>query len=185
MSDLSELPQLRQIFDALRLGRHICAEDGMSFYSLRERFEEYARLFNALGFELCSHERGFYYFRARGDLGKGATQMAVFFFVLVDALGNEGQNVRDAIFEGDHRVDDLPHFKLETHRQCLAEVDIHKPEDLERIIDQLKRYGFVETSRRGTFRFRAPAWRFVDLCYEAAQADEPVDDQSGDDEGTP
>lgn len=183
MKDLSELPELEQIFGDLRLGKHICAEDGMTYYLLRDHFEDYARLFSALGFDLRSHERGFFYFHAGGDLGKEATQMAVFFFVLVDTLGNEGANVRDAIFEQDHRVDELPHFKLESHRQCLAEVDVNDHEGLAKVIGRLERYGFVETSNRGTFRFRSPAWRFVDLCYEAAEPDEVNDDES--DEVTP
>lgn len=182
MKDLSQLPELEQLFSDLRLGKHICAEDGSTYYLLRDHFEDYARLFSALGFELRSHERGFFYFHAGGDLGKEATQMAVFFFVLVDALGNEGANVRDAIFEQDHRIDELPHFKLESHRQCLAEVDVNDPDDLDKVIGRLERYGFVETSNRGTFGFRSPAWRFVDLCYEAASDEAAEPDEHDDDE---
>ena len=36
-----------------------------------------------MGFDLIAHERQFYYFRSTEELGKEATQLAVFFFVLV------------------------------------------------------------------------------------------------------
>ena len=172
MKSLQQLERLPEIFDRLRLGGHICPEDGAIYYQLRSDFESYRAAFETLGFELAAHERGFYYFVASGELGKEASQMAVFFFVLVDALGNEGQNVREAVFEGEHTIDDLPHFRLESHRQCLSEVDIHDRDDLETIVKRLARYGFAELRTADRFRFRPPAWRFVDLCYEAADAQE-------------
>ena len=176
MNDLSELPKLEEIFGDLRRGRHICAEDGMAYYHLRDQFREYRRLFAALGFDLQRHDQGFFYFCDRGELGKQASEMAVFFFVFVDALGDEGASIRETLFEQQHRVDDLPHFRRESHRQCLAEVGIDGTEDLRKVVRRLDRYGFAEASSAGSFRLRKPAWRFVELCYDAADDEETSDE---------
>ena len=167
MTSLQQLERLPEIFDRLRLGGHICPEDGALYYVLRDDFESYRDAFDVLGFQLTAHERGFYYFVASGDLGKEASQMAVFFFVLVDALGNEGKNVRKEIFEAEHSLDDLPHFRLDSHAQCLSEVGVHDRDDLETVVKRLARYGFVDIGHADRFRFRTPAWRFIDLCHEA------------------
>lgn len=180
--DLSELPQLDIIFEELRRGRHLCEEDRTSYYLLKEQFESYKQLFMALGFELCFHDRGFFYFQGRGELAKEATQMAVFFFVFVDALGDEGVNINQAIFEHEYRVEELPHFQRESHRQCMAEVEVHDVDGLRKVVGRLERHGFVRSGKDGWFRFRRPAWRFIDLCMEAAQSDEVMNDELDKDE---
>ena len=171
MTDACELPHLEEIFDELRRGYHICFDDGAPYRALSNHFESYRRLFSALGFELVRHERDFFYFRSSGNLGKTASQMAVFFFILVEVFGDRGENLRDAIFKADHRIDKLPHFQRESHRACLSEVGIDTDDALGSVIKKLERYGFAE--RRGdTFRFRKPAWRFVELCFEASETNE-------------
>lgn len=170
--DSCELPHLDEIFGVLRLGGHLCAEDGMHFYKLRDHFDDYHRLFSALGFDLVRHDRDFFYFRSDSDLGKEATEMAVFFFVLVDALGDEGANIGDTIFKEEFRVSELPHFRKQSHRQCMAEVNVTATEDLEKIVKRMERYGFTTRTRGDFFRFRLPAWRFIDLCYDASKKNE-------------
>lgn len=166
-SDATELPHLAEVFDLLRKGRHVCEEDHRVYFALRQHFEDFRRLFDALGFELVRHERKFFYFRASGELGTGAGQMVVFFLVLIEALGDEGRDIHAAIFDEEHRLADLPHFRQERHRRLLAEIGIRSDDDLDTQLQRMERYGFAETTG-DTFRFRAPVWRFVELCYEAA-----------------
>ncbi|QDG52115.1 hypothetical protein FIV42_15595 [Persicimonas caeni] len=177
-SDATDLPHLAEVFDLLRKGRHVCEEDHRIYFALRQRFEDFRHLFDALGFELVRHERKFFYFRGTGELGTGASQMVVFFLVLIEALGDDGRDVHAAIFDEEHRVADLPHLRQERHRRLCAEVGIHGEDELDTQLQRMERYGFAEVNG-DSFRFRAPVWRFVELCYEAADALDEASDQEG------
>lgn len=175
MNDLAALPHLQEIFDRLRGGRHLCADDGVLYTSLRERPAEYRRLFAALGFDLVDHDRGFCYFRADGELGKEASAQAVFFFVLVEAWSDQGLDLQAKVFDpAGHRHDELPHFGREGWRACMAEAGV-KEADLSDVLRRLERLGFSERIDDERFRFRAPAWRFLDLCREVLEEEEARD----------
>jgi hypothetical protein len=165
--DLEGRNHLPDLFDRLRSGRHLCADDGALFLALRADFGTYRALFEAIGFDLVEHERGFYYFRSGEDLGKEATQLAVFFFVLVEAWGDAGKDLEAAAFDpGGHAVDDLPHMTRESWRRCMEEAGVVTGEDLADLVRNLARYGFTERVGDDRFRFRTPSWRFFDLCLE-------------------
>jgi len=172
-SDLAALPHLQEIFERLRSGRHLCADDGVLYTSLRDRTADYQRLFAALGFELVDHERGFCYFRAAGELGKGASAQAVFFFVLVEAWSDGGLDLQAKVFDAaGHRHNQLPHFDRESWRVCMTEAGVPTPDDLSDVVRRLERLGFTERIDDETFRFRAPAWRFLDLCRDVLEEEE-------------
>lgn len=168
--DLTELDHLADIFDDLRKGQHLCADDGPRFTSLHSRYDSYAALFKALGFELVKHDRGFYYFRAEAELGKEATQIAVFFFILVEAWSDAGQDIESVAFNPiGHRCSDLPHFTRESWRQCMTEAGVEGNPGLSELVRRMKNYGFTERIDEDMFRFRSPIWRFLDLCHDVCQ----------------
>lgn len=170
IDELLRTPHVQEVFDRLRSGRHICADDGPIFLALRADYSSYRELFRALGFDLVQHDRGFYYFRSDADLGKGATQLAVFFFVLVEAWGDAGLDIEATAFDpAGHAVADLPHMSRESWRRCLAEAGVDGPEKLEEVVRSLERYGFSERTDSDRFRFRVPVWRFFELCREVWQ----------------
>lgn len=165
--DLEELPHLADIFQRLRGGKHLCAEDGPLFIALNARYASFAAFFAAIGFELVKHERGFCYFRAEAELGKEATQLAVFFFILMEAWSDAGKDVEETAFAASgHRCSDLPHLSRESWRQCMAEAGIDNPDKLSGLLRRMKHYGFTEWIDDDSFRFRTPAWRFFELCDE-------------------
>lgn len=181
--DLDELPHGQELFDQLRKGTHIDEECNYKYFSaLEEHFEEFRRLFGYLGFELERHERQFFYFRnnsSSSQIGKRARRMSVFFFVFVDALGSQGKDVVETLFQPEgHRIEQLPHFERAQHRECLANVDVRDDGDVRRLVRAMDRYNFVESLDDETFRLRAPAWRFIELCREYADRG---DDASHDD----
>lgn len=179
-ADASALPHLGDIFTGLKNGGHLCADDGPAFFALRDDASNYQKLFKALGFELVEHPRGFYYFKGDADLTKEATKIVVFFFVQVDAWGDQGVDLEFAAFqETGIRLDSLPHFTRPGWRTCLSEAEITDVAGLAAVVRDLIRLGFAERIDEETFRFRTPAWRLFDLCSElgreseAAKAAEP------------
>lgn len=174
--DLEALPHGREVFDALRLGQHIDENDYKLYSVLSDHFDGFYRLFDYLGFELLRHDRRFFYFQGAGDsarLGKRARRMSVFFFVFIDALSTKGEDVVASLFRPEgHRIDHLPHFERVQHRDCLAEVDLREPDDLEELISSMERYNFVERIGPDEFRLRPPAWRFLEFCYAYVDTDE-------------
>lgn len=171
--DLDALHHIGELFDKLRSGRHLCADDGPLYLALRTEFEAYHAIFAALGFELVQHERGFCYFRSDAELGKEATLLAVFFFVLVEAWGDAGLDIEATAFDAAGlRVADLPHLSRESWRRCMAEAGATTAEDLAEVVRRLDRHGFAERTDGDRFRFRAPAWRFFDLCRDVWQESE-------------
>jgi hypothetical protein len=137
------------------------------YLELRANFDAYRALFTALGFQMVEHARGFYYFRSDAELGKEALQFAVFFFILVEAWGDEGMDLEAAAFDPNgHLVTDLPHFSRESWRQCLREAEAGGETELLEIVGRLVRYGFAERLPEDRIRFRVPVWRFFDLCLD-------------------
>jgi len=165
--DLEDKAHLPELFDRLRSGRHLCADDGPLYLALRVDYATYRTLFAALGFDLVEHDRGFYYFQSSEELGKEATQIAVFFFVLVEAWGDAGKDLEATTFDpAGHAVAELPHMTRESWRCCMAEANVSTEEELSNVVRKLERYGFTERLDDDRFRFRSPAWRFFDLCRE-------------------
>lgn len=182
--DLNALKHLSDIFDSLRKGQHLCADDGPLFNELHNQYGSYSVLFKSLGFDLVKHSRGFYYFRSEAELGKEATQLAVFFFILVEAWSDAGQDIEAVAFNPvGHRLSELPHFTRESWRQCMTDAGIEGKPGLSELVRRMKNYGFTERIDDELFRFRTPTWRFFDLCHdiwqENAAATKTDEDESG------
>jgi chromosome condensin MukBEF MukE localization factor len=160
------LPQLNEIFDALRRGRHLCPEDGKPFFALRDNLEDFQELFHHLGFHLVVHPRDFLYFRGKDSLSPQGSRMAVFIFILIEALADEGEPVVETLMTKTFTIPDLPHLKSARYRAYMKEIVASEEDDLRRIVQQLDRLGFAQKLTDETFRFRAPAYRFFDACSQ-------------------
>lgn len=174
MSETSpfDLPHLREIFDALRRGRHLCAADGKLYWALRDNLDAYLNLFHHLGFHLQVHGRDFFYFRGRDSLSPQASRMAVFVFILIEALSDQGESVVDSLMTRTFAVPDLPHLKSARYRAYLKEAGAQNEDDLRNVLRQLDRFGFIQRHTDDTFSFRTPAYRFFDVCVEILNHEE-------------
>jgi len=174
------LPHLAEVFDALRRGRHLCPEDGKPFYALRDHLEDFQDLFQNLGFHLVVHPRDFFYFRGKDSLSPQGSRMAVFVFILIEALADGGAAVVDTLMTQTFTIGELPHLKSARFRSYLKEIDASAEDDLRRIVQGLDRLGFAQKLTDETFRFRAPAYRFFDACTQMlATPQKPVGEGEG------
>ena len=164
------LPHLAEIFNELRRGRHLCAEDGVLFYDLRDNLDAFSDLFRQLGFRLEAHSRDFYYFRGEGSLSDTSSRMAVFFFILLESLAGRGEAGEEGMMGGPFAIAALPHLTSDRYRTYMHEVGVDDEEGLLNVVRNLERFGFLQR-REGSFRFRAPAYRFFDLCMEILETE--------------
>ncbi|MDY0223457.1 MAG: hypothetical protein RBR67_20225 [Desulfobacterium sp.] len=167
-----DLPDLAVVFDELRKGRHICVEDGDLYRSLLMEYESFRELFHYLGFTLVRHPRDFFYFRSDLGFTTVARRMAVFMFILIEHLANEGRSVEEALTSGYIAIDTLPHETSKRFRRYMDEAGI----TVEKSINTLTRHGFAEYSGGSKFRFRSPVYRFIDLCLTVMSAGDPGDE---------
>ena len=169
-SDSSELPYLKRLFDDLRRGKHLAEGDGPHVHVLRENADAYARLFDALGFTLVQHPRGFFYFAAdpSSNVTDQAGRMAVFTFILVESLADQGKQVEDTLMTHTFNVAELPHFSTDRFITYMRDVGVTSLDELRQVLKSMRRLGFAELVGDDLFRFRTPAYRFLDLCSELA-----------------
>jgi len=165
------LPHLKEIFDKLRRGRHICAEDGVFFYDLKDNLPAFTDLFSNIGFRLETHQRDFFYFHGEGNLSETSIRMGVFVFILMEHLTSIGEPVEESVMTKTFAIGELPHLKSERYRAYMAEAGVDSEDALANIIANLDNLGFAR--RRGdAFVFRAPVYRFFDVCLKLAKPEE-------------
>ncbi len=171
-----DLPDLGDVFEVLRRGRHICMSDGKLYASLKAHTEDFGAMFAQLGFELVQHPRDFFYFVDRGHFTELSSRMAVFMFVLIEDLADRGDAIEETVMSRHFRYAELPHLVGDRYRQTMREAGITEPEHLENLVQTMERFGFAVRQPDRSFTFRAPAYRFLDLCLQIA-ADSPVSDE--------
>lgn len=167
-----ELPHMEDVFDALRRGRHITLRDGELYQVLQDHQEEYVALFGNLGFELVHHSRDFYYFRDKNNFTDGASRIAVFMFILVESLADQGEPVEETIMTRRFDVDELPHLDGERYVDYMREAGVTDRSDLVRVVQAMDRFGFARRTGSGTFAFAPPIYRFLELCMDLVDEDE-------------
>lgn len=180
----SALPHLREIFDLLRRGRHICEADADYYWALKDSLEKYAAFFDQLGFSLVEHGRGFYYFHEPVTFSDRARRMAVFMFILVEHLADRGEAIEETLLSRLFRIDELPHFRSDRYRGYMKEADIAGEVDLANVLRGMELLGFVKREDEGSFRFQRPIYRFMDLCLEVLNDGEPAEPAAGADADT-
>ena len=154
-------------FQSLSQGRHITIEDGEVWQLLNKSISEYQEVFRALGFELVSDLRGFFYFHGSNrGLSDGTEKLALFIYVLVDWLADNGDNVIESLFGKEYDVGALPHLTNDRYKGYMAQVSVNDQKELNGIIKKMNNLGFAKITDPEPMRFRllSPIWRMLETC---------------------
>ena len=154
-------------FQSLSLGRHITIEDGEVWQLLNKSISEYQAVFSALGFELVSDSRGFFYFHGSSRrLSDGTEKLALFIYVLVDWLADNGDNVIESLFGNEYDADALPHLTNDRYKGYMAQVSVSDQKELNDIIKKMNNLGFAKITDQEPMKFRllSPIWRMLETC---------------------
>lgn len=164
--DLKEMTQLSAAFRELFKGYHISRSEPECYAQLSSQQDQYRALFKALGFELVCDPRGFYYFvpeQMGAQVNKTAQRLALFTFILVEHLADQGRDPLSVLDGGSMGRDELPAL-LDKYRDLFLQAEVTTHEELEdKIIRRLTQLGFAEDSN-GVYRFLPPMHRFLDVC---------------------
>ena len=167
------LPErLADIFRLLRGGRHLCADDGADYRDIRSNEDTYRVLFVALGYELVSHGQGFFYFKGSKYLStKRLKAITLFMFILFQDLEEKKFQEADRAWERKllmrtFKIAELPHFATPQRRSVLSLVGVAESTLRDTVLTPMERMGMLATTAKGEFEFRAPIYRFVDLCMQ-------------------
>ncbi|WP_263147800.1 Mks condensin complex protein MksE [Pseudomonas sp. RIT-PI-AD] len=169
--DLKELTQLAPIFRELFKGYHVSRRDPELYTQLSSLQDAYRALFKALGFELVCDTRGFYYFvpeQMGAQVNKTAQRLALFTFILVEHLADQGRDPLAVLDGGSLGRDELPPL-LEKYRDLFLQAEVTSQEELEeKIMRRLVQLGFAAEDN-GVYRFLPPMHRFLDVCLAVQQ----------------
>lgn len=164
--DLKEMTQLAAIFRELFKGYHLSRSEPECYAQLSTLQDQYRALFKAMGFELVCDPRGFYYFvpeQAAAQVNKTAQRLALFTFILVEHLADQGRDPLSVLDGGSIGRDELPAL-LDKYRDLFVQAEVTTHEELEdKVIRRLTQLGFAEDSN-GVYRFLPPMHRFLDVC---------------------
>jgi hypothetical protein len=169
--DLSELTLLPSIFRELFKGYHISRRDAELYSQLSNLQDQYRALFKALGFELVCDSRGFYYFvpeQMGAQVNKTAQRLALFCFILIEHLADQGRDPMAVLDGGSISRDELAPL-LEKYRDLFLQAEVGNQDELEeKILRRLTQLGFASEDN-GNYRFLAPLHRFLDVCLAVQQ----------------
>ena len=171
--DLSELSQLAPIFRELFKGYHVSRRDPELYAQLSNFQDQYRALFKALGFELVCDTRGFYYFVpdtaiASAQVNKTAQRLALFTFIIVEHLADQGRDPIAVLDGGSLGRDELPSL-LEKYRDLFVQAEVTTQDELEeKIMRRMTQLGFASEDN-GNYRFLPPMHRFLDVCLSVQQ----------------
>ena len=169
--DLSELTLLPTIFRELFKGYHISRRDPELYSQLSNLQDPYRALFKSLGFELVCDSRGFYYFvpeQMGAQVNKTAQRLALFTFILVEHLADQGRDPLAVLDGGSLGRDELPPL-LEKYKDLFLQAEVTTQEELEeKVMRRLAQLGFA-SEENGVYRFLAPMHRFLDVCLSVQQ----------------
>lgn len=169
--DLKELTQLAPIFRELFKGYHISRRDPELYTQLSNLQDQYRALFKSLGYELTCDTRGFYYFvpeQMGAQVNKTAQRLALFTFILVEHLADQGRDPLAVLDGGSLGRDELPPL-LDKYKDLFLQAEVTTQEELEeKVMRRLTQLGFAGEDN-GVYRFLAPMHRFLDVCLSVQQ----------------
>ena len=169
--DLKELTQLSAIFRELFKGYHVSRRDPELYAQLSNLQDQYRALFKALGYELVCDSRGFYYFvpeQMGAQVNKTAQRLALFTFILVEHLADQGRDPLAVLDGGSLGRDELPAL-LDKYRDLFLQAEVTNQDELEeKVMRRLTQLGFASEDN-GIYRFLAPMHRFLDVCLSVQQ----------------
>jgi hypothetical protein len=160
--DLKEMTQLAPIFRELFKGYHLSRSEPECYAQLSSMQDQYRALFKALGF---------YYFvpeQMGAQVNKTAQRLALFTFILVEHLADQGRDPLAVLDGGTLGRDELPAL-LDKYRDLFLQAEVTTQDELEeKVIRRLTQLGFAEDSN-GIYRFLSPMHRFLDVCLSVQQ----------------
>ncbi|MBG6288417.1 MULTISPECIES: Mks condensin complex protein MksE [Pseudomonas] len=169
--NLTEMTQLAPIFRELFKGFHISRRDPELYSQLSNQQDAYRALFRSLGYELVCDTRGFYYFvpeQTGAQVNKTAQRLALFTFILVEHLADQGRDPLAVLDGGSIGRDELPPL-LEKYRDLFLQAEVTTQEELEeKVMRRLTQLGFAAEDN-GVYRFLPPIHRFLDVCLSVQQ----------------
>lgn len=169
--DLSELTLLPTIFRELFKGYHISRRDPELYSQLCNLQDQYRALFKSLGFELVCDSRGFYYFvpeQMGAQVNKTAQRLALFTFIIVEHLADQGRDPLAVLDGGSLGRDELPPL-LDKYHDLFLQAEVQTQDELEeKIMRRLTQLGFA-LDDNGIYRFLPPMHRFLDVCLAVQQ----------------
>ncbi len=169
--DLKELTQLAPIFRELFKGYHISRSSPELYTQLSNLQDQYRALFKSLGYELVCDSRGFYYFvpeQMGAQVNKTAQRLALFIFILVEHLADQGRDPLAVLDGGSLGRDELPPL-LEKYKDLFLQAEVTTQDELEeKVMRRLAQLGFASEDN-GVYRFLAPMHRFLDVCLSVQQ----------------
>lgn len=167
---------LASVFRLLRSGRHLCVEDKVEYRDLQVHFEQYESVFAALGYKLNRHHQNFFYFSGGNTLvTKGLQSITLFMLILFQHLEDNKFADPDRAWEQTltnrlFTIDELPHFDTAQRRGLMFSLDVSKDNLREKVLRTMTRLGIIHLVGTKQFQFRAPVYRFVELCLDYATA---------------
>jgi hypothetical protein len=169
--DLAELSLLAPIFRELFKGYHVSRRDAELYSQLSNQQDAYRALFKALGFELVCDPRGFYYFvpeQMGAQVNKTAQRLALFTFIIVEHLADQGRDPLAVLDGGSLGRDELPPL-LEKYRELFLQAEVQTQDELEeKVMRRMTQLGFASEDN-GVYRFLPPMHRFLDVCLSVQQ----------------
>ena len=169
--DLNQLSQLAPIFRELFKGYHVSRRDAELYSQLSNQQDQYRALFKALGFELVCDTRGFYYFvpeQMGAQVNKTAQRLALFTFIIVEHLADQGRDPLAVLDGGSLGRDELPPL-LDKYHDLFLQAEVQTQDELEeKIMRRLTQLGFASEDN-GIYRFLPPMHRFLDVCLSVQQ----------------
>ncbi|OHC42579.1 MAG: chromosome partitioning protein, partial [Pseudomonadales bacterium RIFCSPLOWO2_02_FULL_63_210] len=149
----------------------VSRRDPELYAQLSNQQDQYRALFKALGYELVCDSRGFYYFVPElmgAQVNKTAQRLALFTFILVEHLADQGRDPLAVLDGGSLGRDELPAL-LEKYRDLFLQAEVTSVEELEeKVMRRLNQLGFA-SEENGIYRFLAPMHRFLDVCLSVQQ----------------
>jgi len=169
--DLNQLSQLAPIFRELFKGYHVSRRDAELYSQLSNQQDQYRALFKALGFELVCDTRGFYYFvpeQMGAQVNKTAQRLALFTFIIVEHLADQGRDPLAVLDGGSLGRDELPPL-LDKYHDLFLQAEVQTQDELEeKVMRRLTQLGFASEDN-GIYRFLPPMHRFLDVCLSVQQ----------------
>ncbi len=90
-------------------------------------------------------------------------------FVLKEWLADQGEPVEAVLMTSSFSIDELPHLSAGRYAGYMKETGIEGREGILDVLKTMERYGFLVRTGGYSFKFKAPVYRFVDLCHLVLQ----------------
>ncbi|MCY1452580.1 hypothetical protein D3C76_977230 [compost metagenome] len=101
-------------------------------------------------------------------MNKTAQRLALFTFILVEHLADQGRDPLAVLDGGSLGRDELPPL-LEKYRDLFLQAEVTTQEELEeKVMRRLTQLGFA-AEESGVYRFLPPIHRFLDVCLSVQQ----------------